>query len=95
MERKVIVKPKSSKAKNRLANIMEGNPVCIVEQDTGGELFLASANRKYFMWVSTRTGTNRFGDKSDRDWEIIQDNFPEGLEPKPLGKTAGFYEVFE
>jgi hypothetical protein len=95
MERKVIVKPKSSKAKNRLANIMGGNPVCIVEQDTGGELFLASANRKYFMWVSTRTGTNRFGDKSDRDWEIIQDNLPEGWEPKPLGKTAGFYEVFE
>jgi hypothetical protein len=47
------------------------------------------------MWVSTRTGTNRFGDKSDRDWEIIQDNIPEGWEPKPLGKTAGFYEVFE
>jgi hypothetical protein len=69
--RKVKVKPKSSKAKNRLANMMENNPVCIVEQDTGGELFLASENRKYFFWVSTRTGTNRFGDKSDKDWEII------------------------
>ena len=71
--RKVIVKPKSSKAKNRFANIMEGNPVCIVEQDTGGELFLASENRKYFMWVSTRTGSNRFGDKSDAHWEIISE----------------------
>jgi len=69
--RKVIVKPQSSKAKNRLFNMMENNPVCIVEQDTGGELFLASENRKYFFWVSTRTGTNRFGDKSDKDWEII------------------------
>ena len=69
--RKVVVKPKSSKAKNRLANTMEGNPVCIVEQDTGGELFLASENRKYFFWVSTRTGSNRFGDKADAHWEVI------------------------
>jgi hypothetical protein len=51
---------------------MEGNPVCIVEQDTGGELFLASENRKYFFWVSTRTGANRFGDKSDAHWEVIE-----------------------
>ena len=55
MNRKVQVKPKSSKAKNRLANIMENNPVCIVEQDTGGELFLVSENRKYAFWTSTRT----------------------------------------
>jgi hypothetical protein len=51
---------------------MEGNPVCIVEQDTGGELFLASENRKYFFWVSTRIGVNRFGDKSDAHWEVIE-----------------------
>lgn len=70
--RKVTVKPKSSKAKNRLANVMEGNPVCIVEQDTGGELFLVSENGMYAMWVSTRTGTNRFGDKSDMHWEVIE-----------------------
>ena len=71
--RKVVVKPKSSKAKNRLAYTMEGNPVCVVEQDTGGELFLASENRKYFFWVSTRTGSNRFGDKTDKDWEIVSE----------------------
>jgi hypothetical protein len=69
--RRVTVKPKSSKAKNRLVNIMEGNPICIVEQDTGDELFLASENRKYFFWVSTRTGTSRFGDKTCKDWEIL------------------------
>jgi hypothetical protein len=57
--RKVIVKPKSSKAKNRLANTMDNNPVCIVEQDTGGELFLASENRKYFFWTPTE------------HWEIV------------------------
>ena len=70
--RKVKVKPISSKAKNSLANLMENNSVCIVEQDTGGELFLASENRKYFFWVSTRTGTNRFGDKTDKHWEIVE-----------------------
>jgi len=39
--RRVTVKPKSSKAKNRLANMMDGNAICIVEQDKGdGMLFL-------------------------------------------------------
>ena len=71
--RKVVVKPKSSKAKNRLANIMENNPVCVVEQDTGGELFLVSENRKYSFWASTRTGTNRFGNLSDSNWEIVSE----------------------
>ena len=71
--RKVRVKPISSKAKNRFANIMENNPVCTVEQDTGSELFLASENRRYFMWVSTRTGTCRFGDKTDKNWQIIDE----------------------
>ena len=71
--KKVKVKPKSSKAKNRLANTMGNNPVCIVEQDTGGELFLAAENRRYFFWVSTREGVNRFGDKSDAHWEIIEE----------------------
>mgnify|MGYP003333011008 CR=1 FL=1 len=67
------MKPLSSKAKNRLANLMAGNPVCTVEQDTGGELFLASENRVYFFWVSTRKGVNRFGDKADAHWEIVED----------------------
>ena len=53
MTRKVIVKPKSSKAKNRLINTMGNNPVCIVEQDKGdGMLFLASQNQKYFFCVN-------------------------------------------
>ena len=73
-ERKVTVKPKSAKAKNRLANLMENNPVCTVEQDTGSELFLAAENRKYFFWVSTRTGSNRFGDKTDGHWELTQND---------------------
>jgi len=70
--RKVAVKAKSSKAKNRLANMMGNNPICNVHQDTGSELFLASENEKYFFWVSTRSGTNRFGDKSDAHWEVLE-----------------------
>jgi len=75
-ERTVTVKPLSAKAKNRLANSMDGNPVCVVEQDTGGELFLASANRKYFFWVATRAGVSRFGNKVDIHWEVTEDNRP-------------------
>jgi hypothetical protein len=71
MNRTVTVKPKSSKSKNRLCNIMDGNPLCVVEQDTGEELFLASVNRKYFFWVSLRDGVNRFGNKADAHWEVL------------------------
>ena len=70
MTRTVTVTPKSGKAKNRLANLMEGDPTCTVEQDTGEELFLVSANRRYSFWVSTRSGSNRFGDKADGHWEV-------------------------
>jgi hypothetical protein len=48
----VTVTPKSSKAKNRLANTMDGNSLCRVEQRVDGKVFLASANRKYFFWVN-------------------------------------------
>jgi hypothetical protein len=68
--RRVTVRPKSKKSKNRLVNIMENNPVCTVEQECDGDLFLVSENRKYFFWVSIRTGSNRFGDKTCKDWEI-------------------------
>jgi len=43
-----------------------------VEQDTGQELFLVSENGNYAFWVSTREGVNRFGDKADSHWEVIE-----------------------
>jgi hypothetical protein len=70
-QRTVAVRPVSTKAKNRFANIMDNNPICTVEQDTGEELFLVSENRRYSFWVSTRTGSNRFGSKVDGHWEIV------------------------
>jgi hypothetical protein len=63
--RRVTVRPKSKKAKNRLANIMGNNPICIVEQDKGdGMLFLASENGKYFFWVN-------INDSWETEWEVI------------------------
>jgi hypothetical protein len=53
-----IVTPKSSKAKNRLANIMGGDVTCIVEQQKDQKVFLASTNRKYFFWVDLNNDPN-------------------------------------
>jgi hypothetical protein len=54
----IIVTPKSSKAKNRLANIMGKDPICQVEQTLDGKFFLASSNRKYFFWVDAHNDPN-------------------------------------
>jgi hypothetical protein len=53
-----IVTPKSSKAKNRLANMMNGSAACIVEQQKDDKVFLASMNRKYFFWVDLNFDPN-------------------------------------
>ena len=67
MTRKVTVKHKSSKSKNRLINTMENNQVCIVEQDKGdGMLFLASQNQKYFFWVNVSEDC-----QLETEWEVI------------------------
>lgn len=57
----VTVSPKSAKAKNRLANSMDGDPICEVEQRDGDRWFLAASNRKYFFWVDVRR---------DDHWEV-------------------------
>ena len=49
------VTPISNKAKNRFANIMQGESTCIIEQHTGNRVFVASMNRKYFFWVTLDT----------------------------------------
>ena len=51
-KRKFInIQPKSSKAKNRFANIMQSLHAMEIEQETDDKFFLASINRQYFMWV--------------------------------------------
>lgn len=56
-----FVFPKSKKAKNRLANLMEGETECIVEQHKGDRVFLRSLNNKNFFWVNLN---------NDPDWQI-------------------------
>lgn len=47
----VNVIPKSSKAKNRFANIMNHLHSCEIEQETDDMFFLVSLNRQYCFWV--------------------------------------------
>lgn len=56
-----FVTPKSKKAKNRFANLMEHNQECIVEQRKTDRVFLRSSNEKYFFWVMLN---------NDPDWGV-------------------------
>ena len=47
----VTLTPISSKAKNRLANQMAGDPVVVVEQRDGNDLFCVSSNGNWCAWV--------------------------------------------
>lgn len=58
MTNSVLVTPKSNKAKNRFANLMESNPECFIEQTKENEVFLRSANGKNFFWVNTNNDLN-------------------------------------
>ena len=58
----ICVKPRSSKAKNRFANLMDGLRSCRVEKRNDGKVFLASISGKYFFWMN---------EHSDDHWEVI------------------------
>ena len=62
-KRFVNVIPKSSKAKNRFANIMNRLHSCEVEQETSDLFFLVSLNRQYCFWVQK---------KGNEHWEIVK-----------------------
>ena len=59
----ICVQPKSKKAKNRFANMMDKLHSCRIEQRKDGKLFLASISGKYFFWMNER---------SDDHWEVIK-----------------------
>ena len=61
----VAVKPLSSKAKNRFANVLGKNPNCVVEQIMGDKVRIVSENREYWCWVNPISNT---------DWEITLNN---------------------
>jgi hypothetical protein len=56
-----FVTPKSNKARNRFANLMQSESECIVEQIKGNRVFLRSTNNRNFFWVNVH---------NDSDWEI-------------------------
>jgi len=56
-----FVIPKSNKARNRFANLMQSESECIVEQIKGNRVFLRSSNNRNFFWVNVH---------NDSDWEI-------------------------
>ena len=60
----LCVKPKTSKAKNRFANMMDNLHSCKVEQRENGKVFLASISGRYFFWMNEIN--------EDTHWEIIQ-----------------------
>lgn len=56
-----FVTPKSKKAKNRFANLMDSIDECFVEQHKGDKVFLTSLNGNNHFWVSIH---------NDKDWEV-------------------------
>jgi len=54
----VTLTPLSSKAKNRLANQMGGNPLVTVEQRDANDLFCVSADGNWCAWVNCLTDPN-------------------------------------
>ena len=59
----ICVKPKSKKAKNRFANMMDNLHSCRVEKREDGKVFLASISGRYFFWMNER---------NDENWELIK-----------------------
>jgi hypothetical protein len=59
----ICVKPKSSKAKNRFANMMNSLHSCRVEKRENGRMFLASISGKYFFWMN---------ESADDNWEVVK-----------------------
>lgn len=58
----LCVKPRTSKAKNRFSNEMNGLHSCRIEKRESGKVFLASISGKYFFWMN---------EHADDHWEVI------------------------
>jgi len=59
----VNVEPISSAAKNRFVNIMNSFHACEVEQEKDEMYFLASLNKKYYMWLPK---------KGNEHWKVVK-----------------------
>jgi hypothetical protein len=56
-----FVTPKSKKAKNRFANLMDSCDEVIIEQNQSDKVFVTSFNRKNHFWINLN---------QDKDWAI-------------------------
>ena len=56
-----FVTPKSKKAKNRFANLMDSCDEVIIEQNQSDKVFVTSLNRKNHFWIKL---------VQDPDWDI-------------------------
>ena len=59
----VCVYPKTSKAKNRFANLMDSLHSCKVEQEQDEMMFLTSISGRYHFWIKKC---------DDPNWNIIK-----------------------
>jgi len=59
----VCVSPKTSKAKNRFANLMDSLHSCKVEQEQDEMMFLTSISGRYHFWIKKC---------DDPHWNIIK-----------------------
>ena len=59
----VTVQPRSKKAKNRFANMMDNLHSCKVQQEDEEKMFLESISGRYFFW---------FQKNNDPNWTLIK-----------------------
>lgn len=59
----VTVQPRSNKAKNRFANMMDHLHSCKVQQEDEEKMFLESISGRYFFW---------FQKNNDPNWTLIK-----------------------
>jgi hypothetical protein len=59
----ICVNPKSKKAKNRFANLMNGLHSCRIEKREDGKMFVASISGKYFFWMR---------ECNDDHWDVVK-----------------------
>lgn len=58
----VRLTPLSPKATNRLANSLDGNPICSLEQMRAGEIFVVSPDGRFCTWIAL---------EGDPDWSFV------------------------
>jgi hypothetical protein len=59
----ICVQPKSKKAKNRFANLMDNLHSCVVEKREDDKVFLSSISGRYWFWML---------ENGDDNWTMVK-----------------------